>query len=81
MAGKKENGRQNAKLIINQSNFCQKMQIHDGRQKTKWLPKHKIDQNSDNFQAKSSKICMVVDFKYLLLSHCRDSVEGIKCDI
>ena len=28
--------------------------------KTKWLPKHKIDHNSVNFQARSSRFCMVV---------------------
>jgi hypothetical protein len=32
----------------------------DGRLKTKWPPKHKIDHNSVNFQARSSKFCMVV---------------------
>ena len=28
--------------------------------KTRWPPKHKIDHNSVNFQARSSRFCMVV---------------------
>ena len=37
-----------------------KIQNQDGHQKTKWPPKHKIDHNSVNFQANSSRLCMAV---------------------
>ena len=38
----------------------QKNQNQDGRQKTKWQSKHKIDYNLFNFQPRSSRFCIVV---------------------
>ena len=38
----------------------------DDGQKIKWLPKCKVDHNSLNFQARSSRLCLVV---YIELPH------------
>ena len=74
MATKKQNGRQNTKFIITQSIFKLgapdfawkfKLTFHilfsKTRQppKTKWPPKHKIDQNSLNFCARSFRFSML----------------------
>ena len=37
--------------------------------KTKWLPNHKTDHNSLNFQARSSRFCMVVHIDLLQITH------------
>ena len=37
--------------------------------KTKWSPNHKTDHNSLNFQARSSRFCMVVHIYLLKITH------------